>query len=223
MPSKLRELLEEFRSVLGSRLLDVILPPTVFLVINGLWGLTAAMSAALVLAFVLGVVRWRRGNPLRYAMGGAGSVLLAIGLVWILGRAEGYFLPGLVSGALTVALCLVSLLARRPLTAWSSFLARRWPLDWYWHPRVRPAYSETTVLWSVFFTLRLAWQVILYRNAQAETLAWVQTLTGWPALVILLVVTYIYGTWRLRSLAGPSLEEFKSGTPAPWHGQQRGF
>jgi len=223
MPSKLSELLDEFRSVLGSRLLDVILPPIVFLLVNGLWGLTAAMAASLVLAVVLGIVRWRRGDPLRYALGGAGSVLLAIGLVWILGRAEGYFLPGLVSGALTVALCLVSLAAGRPLTAWSSFLARRWPLGWYWHARVRPAYTETTLLWTLFFGARLAWQVILYRSAQADTLAWVQTLTGWPALVVLLVVTYFYGTWRLRNLAGPNLDEFKSGAPAPWRGQQRGF
>jgi len=56
MPSKLQELLDEFRSVLGSRLLDVILPPTVFLLVNGLWGLTAAMAAALALAVVLGWV-----------------------------------------------------------------------------------------------------------------------------------------------------------------------
>jgi len=223
MPSKLQELLDEFRSVLGSRLLDIILPPTVFLLVNGLWGLTAAMAAALTLALVLGVVRWRRGDPLRYALGGAGSVLLAIGLVWVLGRAEGYFLPGLVSGALTVALCLVSLAAGRPLTAWSSFLARRWPLGWYWHTRVRPAYTETTLLWTLFFAVRLTWQVILYRNAQTDTLAWVQTLTGWPALIVLLVVTYIYGTWRLRNLCGPNLDEFKSGAPAPWQGQQRGF
>jgi hypothetical protein len=223
MPSKLNELRDEFRTVLGSRLLDIILPPTVFLLVNGLWGLNAAMVAALALALVLGILRWRRGEALRYALGGAGSVLLAIGLVWILGRAEGYFLPGLVSGALTVALCLVSLAAGRPLTAWSSFLARRWTLDWYWHARVRPAYTETTLLWTLFFGARLAWQVLLYRSAQVETLAWVQTLTGWPALVLLLVVTYIYGTWRLRNLAGPNLDEFKSGAAAPWQGGQRGF
>lgn len=223
MPSKIHELLDEIRTVLGSRLLDLLLPPTFFLLVNGLWGQTPAMAAALALALVLGILRWQRGDPLRYALGGAGSVLLAIGLVWALGRAEGYFLPGLVSGALTVVLCLVSLAAGRPLTAWSSFLARRWTLEWYWHPRVRPAYTETTLLWTLFFGVRLAWQVLLYRSAQADTLAWVQTLTGWPALIVLLVVTYLYGTWRLRNLAGPDLDEFKAGAPAPWQGQQRGF
>jgi len=223
MPSKLSELLDEFRSVLGNRLLDVILPPTLFLLVNGLWGLTAAIAAALVLSLMLGFLRWRRGEPLQYALGGVGSVLLAIGLVWIAGRAEGYFLPGLFSGVLTVALCLVSLFASRPLTAWSSYLARRWPLGWYWHGRVRPAYTETTLLWTLFFGVRLAWQIQLYLNSETNTLAWVQSLTGWPAIILLLVVTYLYGTWRLKNLKGPSLDEFKSGIPAPWQGQQRGF
>ena len=41
--------------------------------------------------------------------------------------------------------------------------------------------------------------------------------------VLLLIVSYLYGTWRLRSLGGPSVEEFKSGAEPPWEGQQRGF
>ena len=44
-----------------------------------------------------------------------------------------------------------------------------------------------------------------------------------PATMILLIVSYLYGTWRLRNLGGPSVEEFKSGTEPPWEGQQRGF
>ncbi len=223
MQPKFRELRDEFRAVLGSRLPDILLPPLVFLLANGLWGLNAAMVAALGLSAVIGVLRWRRGESLRYALAGVGSVLLAIGLAWGLGRAEGYFLPGLVNGALTVALCGLSLLIKRPLTAWSSFIARRWPLEWYWHDRVRPAYTETTLLWLVFFGGKLWWQISLYRAASADTLAWVQTLTGWPALVILLIVTYLYGTWRLKTLGGPSVEEFKTGAPSPWQSQQRGF
>lgn len=223
MHSKLRELQDEFRSVLGSRLPDVIFPPLVFLLANALWGLNAAMGVALGLAAIIGVFRWRRGESLRYALAGVGSVLLAIGLAWGLGRAEGYFLPGLVNGALTVALCVISLLVKRPLTAWSSFIARRWPLDWYWHSRVRPAYTETTLLWLAFFGGRLWWQVTLYQSAATDSLAWVQTLTGWPALIVLLIVTYLYGSWRLRQLGGPSVEEFKQGTAPPWRGQQRGF
>jgi hypothetical protein len=224
MPDKVRELLEEFQTVAGRvGLLDTILPPVLFLLLNSLAGFTAAMLGALGLSLVIALVRWRQGQSLLYALGGMGSVGLAVGLAYGLGRSEGYFLPGIVNGALMTALALVSLLIRKPMVAWTSYLARRWPLDWYWHPRVRPAYSETTWLWAVFFGLRLLWQVLLFRGQDADTLAWVNALTGWPATILLLMVTYLYGSWRLTQLRGPSVEEFRAQSPPPWQGQRRGF
>jgi hypothetical protein len=47
--------------------------------------------------------------------------------------------------------------------------------------------------------------------------------TGWPGTVVLLILTYLYGTWRLARLGGPSVAEFHAGTPPPWTGQRRGF
>jgi len=37
------------------------------------------------------------------------------------------------------------------------------------------------------------------------------------------VLTYLYGTWRLARLGGPSVLEYKEGAAPPWSGQQRGF
>jgi hypothetical protein len=96
---------------------------------------------------------------------------LAIALAYLLGRSEGYFLPAIVNGGLTVALALVSLIIRKPMVAWTSYLARRWPLDWYWHERVRPAYTEVTVVWALFFALRLFWQVTLFQGSDLSQLA----------------------------------------------------
>ncbi|HSQ39280.1 MAG TPA: DUF3159 domain-containing protein [Anaerolineales bacterium] len=224
MPNKARELLEEFRAVAGKvGLLDTILPPILFLLLNGLAGFTAAMIGALGLSVLIAVLRLRRGQFLLYALAGMGSVGLAIALAYLVGSSEGYFLPGIVNGGLTVALALVSLIIRKPMVAWTSYLARRWPLDWYWHDRVRPAYTEVTLAWILFFALRLFWQVTLYQGRDVSQLALVNTLTGWPATVILLILSYLYGTWRLAQLRGPSVEEFRDGAPAPWQGQRRGF
>lgn len=224
MPDKARELLEEFRAVTGKvGLLDTVLPPVLFLLLNGLAGFTAAMTGALGLSVLIAVLRLRRGQSLVYALGGMGSVGLAVALALLLGRSEGFFLPGIVNGGLTVALALVSLLIRKPMVAWTSYLARRWPLDWYWHERVRPAYTEVTVVWLAFFPVRLFWQVTLFQNNNVDQLAFVNTLTGWPAIIALLVFSYLYGTWRLARLGGPSVEEFRNGAPAPWSGQRRGF
>ncbi len=91
------------------------------------------------------------------------------------------------------------------------------------HPQVRPAYSEVTWMWVLFFGLRLLLQFNLFQEAATSLLGIVQFLTGWPATIILLIASYLYGTWRLRNLGGPSVEEFKAGTEPPWEGQQRGF
>jgi hypothetical protein len=222
---KVREILEELRMVLSGRsnFLDSLLPPLFFVLLNLIWGVQVAIWASLGLAVVIAIYRLFRRQTLLYALGGAGGVAVAAGVAYLLGRAEGFFLPTIISGAVTFLLCLVSVLVGRPIVAFTSFIARRWPLNWYWHPQVRPAYSEVTWMWVLFFGLRLLLQFNLFREEAANLLGIVQFLTGWPATIILLIASYLYGTWRLRNLGGPSVEEFKSGTEPPWEGQQRGF
>jgi hypothetical protein len=225
MTAKLREIVEELRLVLAGRssIIDSILPPLIFVIVNALLGFDYAMWGSLLLALLITVLRLRRRQPLWYALGGFAGVAFAILISRLLGRAEGYFLPGIITGGLTVLLCLASVLVGRPIVAWTSYLTRRWPLDWYWHPRVRPAYSEVTWLWVAFFGIRLLVQLNLFQAEDAGTLAVVNALTGWPATIVLLIVSYLYGTWRLGHLRGPSVEEFKSGAEPPWEGQRRGF
>ncbi len=103
-----------------------------------------------------------------YALGGLGSVVVAILIARLLDRAEGYFLPSIVTGSLTIVLCAVSLVVKRPLVAWTSYITRRWPLAWYWHPRVRPAYTEVTIAWTIFFAVRLAVQFLFFREAHSR-------------------------------------------------------
>jgi UPF0716 family protein affecting phage T7 exclusion len=158
-----------------------------------------------------------------YALGGAAGVLLAIGLTRLLGGAENFFLPGLMTSALTVFLCFASVVAKRPLVAWTSFIARRWAREWYWHPQVRPAYAEVTIFWGIYFLARLGAQWYFYQGEAAEGLAWLNLALGWPATVVLLVASYLYGTWRLRNLGGPSVEEFETGADPPWQSQRKGF
>ena len=223
--SKWRELLEELRTVSAGRnsFLDAILPPILFLLINRLVGFQAAMWSALSLSIIIAAVRIVRKQSLIYALAGVGSVAVAIGIARFLGKSEGFFLPGLVSGSMTLLLIIVSLVIRRPMVAWTSYIARRWPLDWYWHPQVRPAYSEVTFAWAIFFTARLFLQFSLFENQDVNSLAVTDFVTGWPATILLLAFSYLYGTWRLAQLRGPSVEEFRNATPAPWQSQRRGF
>lgn len=207
----------------GTRILDSLLPVFVFLLLNAFVDMDFALLASIVAAVLLASFRMLRRESLIYALGGLGGVLLAAGLVLITDSAAGFFLPGLISGGVTIILCLGSVLLGKPLVAWTSFLTRRWPLEWYWHPQVRPAYTEVTLAWAVFFGLRLALQYILLQQASAALLGITQILTGWPFTIALLIASYLYGLWRLQNLSGPSVEEFKAGMEPPWESQRRGF
>ncbi len=222
---RLRELTDEFSSVvLGEgNLLDTVIPTVVFLMVNALWGLTWAMWTSLAMAIMLTSMRLRRRQPLQYAVGGTFGVLAAMVIAKLAGRKEAYFLPGILSGALATVGALGSVLVGRPLVAWTSHLARPWPREWYWHARVRPAYSEVTLAWGMVFGLRLWLQVLLLRRAELGSFAALNVLGGWPTTLALLVLSYLYGTWRLKRLGGPSVDEFRTGAAPPWKGQQRGF
>jgi len=225
MPNR-NEIIEELRSVFGgrgARILDSLLPVFTFLLLNSFTELDTALLASIGMAVLLAVVRLIRREHLFYALGGLGAVGLAASLVYLTDSAAGFFLPGLISGGATILLCIGSVILRKPLVAWTSYLTRRWPLEWYWHPRIRPAYSEVTLAWAVFFGLRLLLQYAALQNVSAALLGITQILTGWPFTIALLVASYLYGLWRLQNLGGPGVEEFKAGAEPPWEGQRRGF
>jgi len=225
-PGRAAELLDETRTVLqgrGSAILDSILPSTVYLLLRAAAGDGAGLIGAACAAAGLLVVRFLRRQPVVHALGGLGAGGLAAVFLQLGGSGTGYFLPGLLSGALTVVFCVVSVAANRPLVAWTSHLVRRWPRQWYWHRQVLPAYNEVTIAWGVVYALRLWLEYSLFRQGEAAALGMVQLFLGWPFTVLLLISSYLYGIWRLRDLAGPSVEEFKAGVEPPWQGQRRGF
>lgn len=225
MKDKLLELWQEFRVVFSGRnnTIDTILPPVVFALVDWLAGLQAALLSALGLAALLTVYRLARREQWLYAVSGLGLTALAAGLAWFSKSAVSFFLPALITSGITLAAMLISIGVDKPLAAWSSHLTRAWPRDWYWLPTIRPAYIEVTWMWSLFVAIRLAAQVVLYRQGQTVLLGWVNGVLDWPAMVAVLAGSYVYGLWRLGKLGGPSVDEYVSGQPAPWQGQKKGF
>jgi lycopene cyclase domain-containing protein len=223
--SKMREVLDELRSVVLPRAqwFDAILPPVVLLAAWPLSDPYAAMIATCAAAGALGLFRAVRRESTTGAMiGVAGSA--AAFVLWLrYGRVEAFFLPDLVTQSFLAAACLVSVVLRRPLVAWTSHVVRRWPRGWYWHARVRPAYMEVTLAWGAVFLLQTFLQWMLLQQRQVGWMAAAGVLNGTPATLVLLVVSYLYGTWRLRRLAGPSIAEFVTRAAPPWTGQRRGF
>ena len=73
------ELLSELRTIVFSRgrWLDSILPPIIFLILNAIVEYEIAVAGSLSAAVLIGVYRLLRKEPVRYAFGGAGGVIVA--------------------------------------------------------------------------------------------------------------------------------------------------
>lgn len=223
MKINIKEIGQELKSVLSGKTLDALLLPLAFALTNAFFGLITGALAALGLGLLLITIRLIRKQAWSYTLAGMALVGVAAGLSLLTKEAVNYFLPALITSSLLVLATLTSLILGKPLAAWASHLTRGWPLDWFWREDVRPAYNEVTWAWMVFFLLRLGLQLTLYLQGQVSTLAWTESLLGWPVTLIVLVSSYIYGIWRLRQLGGPGVDEFIAQTPPPWQGQTRGF
>lgn len=195
-------------------LVDTVAPTVLFTVLSLTSSVAVASAVALGWCVLALLFRLLRRHPLTYAAGGLGGV--AVGVVFALrsGEAEGFFLPGIIGNLALGALCLVSILFRQPAVAYTSAALYRWPIGWYLHDRVRPAYAEITLLWAVYYLAKGLLQLSLSRAGELAALATVRLALGWPGLIALVAVTYAYVRWRLDRLGGPDVETWKAASAA---------
>lgn len=218
-----QEILEELRSTLSGRTFDALLPPILFALINAFFDLTIATLGAFLIAAFLGIFRFFKKQNWYYALGGFLAVSFAAGFAYFTGSAANYFLGSLISSAFMFLVAFVSLVIGKPLAAWLSHLTRGWPLSWFWRKDVKPAYREVTWIWTILLLFRFFVRFFFFQRGSAVELAWINTISGWPMIVPVLTLSYIYGIWRLKNLKGPGVEEYQQGEKPPWKGQTRGF
>jgi len=220
---KLKELQEELKTVLSGKTMDALLPPLLFVVLNSRFDLGLALSIAIISALMLSIFRLLSKQNWYYAFGGLLGVIMASGFSFVSGNASNYFLPGILGNVFFLVVSLVSLMVGKPIAAWASHLSRGWSLDWFWRSDVKPAYTIVTWIWSLFILGRVLILVLIYISDQTTQLFIWNTILGWPLTIGILLISYIYGIWKLKRLGGPGIEEFTSGKLPPYQGQTRGF
>ena len=190
-----QDIREEIRSLfVGDRTLgDSFAPPLLFVAVNAVWSLGIAAGVAVATGAAVAFWRVRRGQQIIYAVAGIVAVGFAAFLALRTGRAESYFLPGIVSALGYAGGTLLSILVKRPLSGWTSWAYRRWPLDWYWRDDVRPAYTHVSWYWFWYFLVRGVGSLWLFLIEQPEILAVWKSLTSWPTILPLLYLTYRVG------------------------------
>jgi len=223
MELKKEDVLEELHSIFLNKTFDALLPPLIYAVSNSIFGLQTAVILAVTTALINFSRRIIKKENWKYSLAGLIGVIFASSFAYLSNNASNYFIPALTSSTLFLLASVITVLIGKPLAAWASHLSRGWPLEWFWRQDVKPAYREVTILWAVYFALRLTIQLRLFFSEAVLNLAWINILLGWPAIIVVLTISYIYGIWRLNDLGGPGVDEFKEGKEPPWDGQKKGF
>lgn len=218
-----KEILSELKMVLKGNTLDALLPSLLFVFLQTPLGLTNSAIVAVVSSMVLTGYRILRKQKSFYAILGVLGVIFAAGYAAFSGSAENYYLPKLFNGIVLVFVSMGSILFGRPLAALLSHLSRGWPMEWFMRKDVKPAYREVTFIWSVLLLVRLLVQWNLYRGGELTRIFFVNFLMGTPATIFILILSYLYGLYRLKKLQGPSVDEYLENAPGPWKGQRKGF
>lgn len=221
--SKNQELFEELKSVLGGKTLDAIFPPLLFVLLNSLLTLNIAIIGALGVATLIGIFRLLKKQKSFYALTGWLGVAMAGGFALLANNATNYFLPGIISNVVFISAILISLIIGRPMAALASHLTRGWTLQWFWRDDIKPAYREVTWMWLMLILMRTLLQIYLYLQDSVVELVSINILLGLPFTIFILILSYVYGLWRLKQLNGPGIEEYNTKKQPPYKGQTRGF
>lgn len=106
-------------SVGGPRgIIDSGAPSLAFVIAYLIGGLTVGLWVAVAVGVALLALRLARRQSVQQAVSGFFGVAVAAFVAWRLGRAEGFFLPGIFVNVVYGAAFLVSILLRRPLVGY---------------------------------------------------------------------------------------------------------
>jgi hypothetical protein len=173
---------------LGGRLgiVESGLPAIAFVTAYTASGQRATFSAVVALAIgvVLAAARIARRQTVRYALSGLAGVALAAFIVSRTGRAEDFFLPGLLLNAGYALAYLVSIVVRWPLLGVFIGAATGQGTAWRDDPEQVRAYSRASWIWVVMFLLRLAVQLPLYLAGAVVALGVARVAMGVPLFAI---------------------------------------
>ena len=148
-----------------------------------------AAGVAVGLAVLLSLSRLARRESPQYALSGLFGVGLAALFATKTGKAENFYLPGLLANAAYASAFLISIVLRRPLVG---ILASQLQKEEGWRDRpdrVR-LYTRASWLWVGVFTTRLVVQLPLYLAGAVVALGIARTAMGIPLFAIGLWLTY---------------------------------
>ncbi len=178
----------------GRGLLDSALPATVFVLVRIVdHRLGVAIACALATGVVLLGLRVRRGEPLQQVGSGFFGLVLAVLVARATGTGKGFFLPGIITTALTGVAFVGSLVVRRPAVGLALAAYDGKYAGWAAHPGLRRACQIATAVWAVTFFVRAGVAYGVYRlpGDRDGLLLVVINAVKWPLIVGAALLTVV--------------------------------
>ncbi len=182
-------LLDTFGGVRG--MVETSVPPMAFVVAYIITGNDVAVSAvvAVVIAVALSIARFARRETPQFALSGLFGIAIAAFFATKTGKAENFYLPGLLFNAGYATLFLVSILVRWPLIG--VLLAHlQGDREWREDAERMTSYTRASWLWAAVFCLRLVVQLPLYLAHAVVALGIARTAMGIPLFALAGWLTY---------------------------------
>ena len=172
---------------------DAVVPVVLFVGLNTVSGLVAAMIAAT--AWSVGMAVYRGVHERR------SSVLIWIGLAYVLARGIAgvlthsklvFFGPAVAQTGLIGLVFLGSVLVRRPAVGYIAPIVYPFQEFVRSHPAYRRAFSHLTLLWAAYLLAKVALDVWLLKTVSASSFVLVRSVVSWPLLLGLFVFSLRY-------------------------------
>jgi hypothetical protein len=125
-----------------------------------------------------------RGKTVQFALAGLAGLALSAYVVSRTGKAEDFFLPGLLANAAYALAYLISILVRWPLLGIIVATLRGQKMEWREDPEQVRAYSRASWIWVGLFSLRLAVQLPLYLAGAPTALGVARIAMGVPLFAV---------------------------------------
>ncbi len=199
------------RAIGGWRgLIDSGVPTLVFVFAFLVWPdtLANAVYAAIAAGVVILVVRVIRRDPLTQIFAGFVGLAIAAGFSAWTGKAENFFLPGLLTNLAYGSAFLISILVRWPLLGVALGYFTGTGTSWRSDVSLRRAAAAASWIWVGMFFGRLLVQVPFYFSGSVGTLGVIKVVMGWP-----LFLAAAYFTYRVLSPVYAELNARKNQNP----------
>jgi intracellular septation protein A len=150
-----------------------------------------SLYAAISVAAIFAVLRLMRRETQSQVIAGFIGVAFSAWLATKSGKAENFFLPGILTNLVYATVCIISLIINKPILGYVLESLRGQSSTWQKNKEALKRYRAITILWSLVFLLRVLIMGPLYLANETTLLGFFKVALGWPLFGLAAYLTFV--------------------------------